>query len=330
MECTIRGITVFILLVLLLGLISNLNFNETNVNITKSMPSPNQPTPTTAPAPTQAPSPTTIEKIFQIGFNRAGTKSLLRFFRANNINSVHWRYEGLALCRLMNENYNANKSLLHSLEHFSFFADFGVFVQRQQGPDAKFVNNSGGIEVYKLLVKEYPIENSLFILNIRNVYHWLHSRPTPRYDTNGYWNLKNVRAVANIGSNLELLIQWKTLWYRHICGATRYFEDNQINDHLLIFDVESDDIQKLIDFGHKHGISRMQINGLEQIRETKKNRNEKASSINSLCNSGNFVYYHFRCSAPFFHVDYYIVNPSIRIHGQMQCSSNIQNMETDK
>ena len=153
----------------------------------------------------------------------------------------------------MNKNYNANKPLLHdiSVGNVSFFSDFGIFVQEEQNYDVKFVNNSGGIEVYKLLVKEYPIENSLFILNIRNVYHWLHSRFAHHYVRN---MLNRIKAVAKIDTNLESLTHWKTLWYRHICGVIRYVEANQINHHLLIFDVESDDIQKLVDFGQKHGI----------------------------------------------------------------------------
>ena len=197
---------------------------------------------------------TKIEKIFQIGFNKAGTTSLFHFFDANNISSVHWTHQNHKLCELMHDNYNANKLLLDSVEHISFYSDFGVFLQRDLNLDVKYAYKSSGIELYKLLVKEYPIVNSLFILNIRNVYHWLHSRFTHYYKSDAIWNLKKIRAATNIGSNLELLVQWKALWYQHICGVIRYFENNQINHHLLIFDVEIDDIQKLIDFGHRHAI----------------------------------------------------------------------------
>ena len=60
-------------------------------------------------------------KIFIIGFNKTGTRSLHKFFEDNEISSIYWNKGKLA--QNMTANYNLNKKLLSNYEHIRVFSD---------------------------------------------------------------------------------------------------------------------------------------------------------------------------------------------------------------
>ena len=47
---------------------------------------------------------------------------------------------------------------------------------------------------------------------------------------------------------IPILNDWIILWYKYICGVLKYFNDHNLMDRLLVFDVEQDEIDKLIQF----------------------------------------------------------------------------------
>ena len=105
-------------------------------------------------------------KIFQIGFNRCGTRTLHHYFSRNGLRAVHWD-EG-RLARRMFANLASGNNLLEGYEQFDVFTDM------------EYLDDFGTyLEAYKLfpqLAAQYP--NAIFILNTRNREAWIRSRLT--------------------------------------------------------------------------------------------------------------------------------------------------------
>jgi hypothetical protein len=60
-------------------------------------------------------------KIFQIGFNKCGTKTLHHYFSRNGVRSVHWDYGRLA--QRLFANLASGSKLLAGYEQFDVFTD---------------------------------------------------------------------------------------------------------------------------------------------------------------------------------------------------------------
>jgi hypothetical protein len=96
-------------------------------------------------------------KIFNIGFNKAGTKSLSLACQVLGFNSVHYEVpDGDRLRDIIDENKRCRRPLLHGLEEYDFFSDFI------------------GDRDYRELDEQYP--DSKFILTFRDLESWLDSR----------------------------------------------------------------------------------------------------------------------------------------------------------
>jgi len=112
-------------------------------------------------------------KIFNIGLNKAGTKSLSLACQLLGFNTVHYEVpDGDRLRDIIDENKRCRRPLLHGLEEYDFFSDFI------------------GDRDYKELDEQYP--DSRFILTFRDLESWLDSRErkvkanqkNPRYKYN--------------------------------------------------------------------------------------------------------------------------------------------------
>eukprot|EP01083_Nonionella_stella_P071842 193236_1 len=178
------------------------------------------------------PLPNRTPLIFQIGFNKCGTVSLYLFFSENGIPSMHFKNRSdsdvlmnQTLQRQMAMQYLADNAVLQPLtdDHFVFFSDFGQSIN--------------GTPWYRILHQQYGAQyNLLFILNIRNVQHWLQSRFMQKYRRR-----KQITTIKTIR-------HWKVLWYHYHCNVLQYFHDHNLTDHLLIFDIEQDPTDKMIHF----------------------------------------------------------------------------------
>lgn len=182
----------------------------------------------------------TVQKIFVIGMNRTGTRTLCSFFRANGIPSVHWDRGRLA--RSMYRNLQRRKPLLDP----EYEQNFRVFTDMEDvdGPD-------GPILMYRhfeLLDKQYP--GSKFILNTRPLNNWIRSRVQFQKGAylEAYWRheQKKKKGCKNKKAVLQM---WKNHRTKHHKDVTEYFtkKRNRQND-LLIFDIEKDSPEKLCDF----------------------------------------------------------------------------------
>eukprot|EP01083_Nonionella_stella_P021748 60235_1 len=206
--------------------------------------------------------------IFQIGFNKVGTTSLLSYFIANDIPSVHFSAlpsntakRKVKLHRTMFANYLANRYVLEPYHNtFMYYSDFGVAVGGSLRSDILFLEDIYSLakhrEWFQILTKQYT--NAKFILNIRNVNHWIRSRFTYNAGTDSV-----KRRYNNVyKTDIDVIRAWKTVWYRYICDLLRYFEDNDIVDNLVIFDIEREDPSKLVFFFKQYNVT---LNGLTSM-----------------------------------------------------------------
>jgi hypothetical protein len=171
--------------------------------------------------------PKKFNKIFQIGFNKCGTTSLHKFFKANDLKSIHWGDAKLA--KKIVENHKLNKPILSEYE------DYDCYTDMESSDDNIFIY----LTHFKELDKQYP--NSKFILNVRDVDLWIQSKLNhPSY-------LDSYKSITGLDTN-SVIIHWREIWDKHIKNVTTYFK-NRDNDFLM-FNIENES-DKLINFMSK-------------------------------------------------------------------------------
>ena len=97
-----------------------------------------------------------FNRIFNIGFNKCGTKTLGKALQMLGFNTVHFKHNGVRLYDIMQSNIRNGRELLCGIEHYDAFSDFA------------------GQYIFKALDVHYP--GSKFILTVRNIDDWLDSR----------------------------------------------------------------------------------------------------------------------------------------------------------
>ena len=116
---------------------------------------------------------TNKRRIFLIGFNKCGTTSFHDYFKANNIDSIHWRANTLALA--LESNLKANRRLLSEIDSWTAYTDMICIPGSPWGKSNSDNSNLiEGCEYFRELHQDYP--TSLFILNTRDPFHWIRSR----------------------------------------------------------------------------------------------------------------------------------------------------------
>jgi hypothetical protein len=145
-------------------------------------------------------------KIFQIGFNRCGTRTLHSYFSANGLQGVH--FDGGRLARRIFSNQERGRDLLAGYEHFDVFTDMECL------EPARY------LEAYKLypqFAAQYP--GAVFILNTRDREAWIRSRL--RYGDGRY--VARHKAYLKIASDEELAEHWRKEWHLHHARVTEFF-----------------------------------------------------------------------------------------------------------
>ena len=166
-------------------------------------------------------------RIFIIGFNRTGTKSLDKFFSKNGLSTKHWDQGRIA--RKIKHNFLDGKPLLKDYNDCLVFSDM---------EDYKRLNYAH-IDYFKELYNQYP--DSKFILNIRNINNWIESRNNHLKG----WYVIELCKIIGCNKN-ELNKRWKKEFIEHIKNVKDFFKDKK--DKLLVFDIEKDNIEKVIQF----------------------------------------------------------------------------------
>ena len=162
-------------------------------------------------------------KIFQIGFNKCGTKTLHNYFCRNGMSGLHWD-EGRLAQRIF-ANLASGSDLLQGYEQFDVFTDM------------EYLDDLGSyLEAYKLfphLAAQYP--NAVFILNTRNRESWIRSRLA-----HGKERSYARRAMLHykVTSIHELTNIWRAEWERHHREVTEFFRDKPFR--LIVCRIETD------------------------------------------------------------------------------------------
>ena len=166
-------------------------------------------------------------RIFIIGFNRTGTRSLDNFFKNNGLPTIHWDQGRIA--RKIKRNHINKVPLLRD------YLDIRVFSDME---DYKRLNYAH-MDYFKQLYEQYP--ESKFILNIRNIDNWIKSRNN---HLKGYYVIELCRIMGI--SKEELNSKWLKDYHNHYRNVTEFFSDKK--DKLLIYDIGKDPINKIIEF----------------------------------------------------------------------------------
>ncbi len=176
-----------------------------------------------------SPDPNKI-RIFQIGFNKCGTRTLFKFFQKNGIPSVH--YDKGQIAGSLYRHLKNNEPLIDiRYRKKIFFADMEDIY--------RFETPLYGQKLYRFLDREYP--NSIFILNTRNKDKWLKSRIL--HENGNY--LQYISEKLGL-SKQEVISSWQQEWEDHHLSVIDYFKHRP--GRLLIFNIETDKIEKLVNF----------------------------------------------------------------------------------
>lgn len=186
---------------------------------------------------------TNKRRIFLIGFNKCGTTSFHDYFKANNITSVHWRANTLALA--LESNLKENKKLLSEIDSWTAYTDMicipGSPWGRSNSDNSNLIE---GCEYFRELHRDYP--TSLFILNTRDPFHWIQSRLA---HDNGQFAKAYLSALKSkeITNNYQLKKYWLAKWYQHHSAAMSYFLKNA-PDQFLLFHISESPVESLNQF----------------------------------------------------------------------------------
>lgn len=229
--------------------------------------------------------------IFQIGFYKAGTTSLSHYFRANGIPCAHFHVDKITGMRIyesildyiMFNNYKNNLPILTNYHNkYRYYGDFGTYIHGEghkwdilyinQSIKSLYINHINNIKYesfYEILTKQY--KNSLFILNIRQINHWLKSQYTYSRKPKQFGFIVNHikgRWPNVFKTDIDVIRGWKIIWYRYICRLLTYFKINKFIHRLIIFEIDKDNVTKLVNFFKKYNLNLNQSISFINIRST--------------------------------------------------------------
>ena len=182
------------------------------------------------------PSDITKEKIFLISFNKCATTSFHKLIDSNNISSLHWQCKSsdVFLAKKIYNNKSNKKDPLDGIDHYECFSDL-TYLTNDQFIDV--------FDVFEYIYKHYP--NSKYIFFDRPVEKWIKSRSKhPKF-------LLRYKSASGIRDNQKIYDIWRKDYRQHKSKVLETFK-NQSN--FLLFDIEKDDINKIVDFLPEYNI----------------------------------------------------------------------------
>lgn len=186
-------------------------------------------------------------KIFLIGFNKCGTTSFHDYFKANEISSIHWRANTLAMT--LKDNISKNKFLLDGIDMWTAYTDM---ICIPGSPWGKSNSDHGelieGCRYFKFLHRDYP--DALFILNTRDPFQWIRSRM--KHDSGKFANAyQEALRVDGVTNRRQLKKRWLKDWYNHHSEVINYFSEKK-SSNFLLFHISETPVTKLNKFLKPH------------------------------------------------------------------------------
>ena len=176
-------------------------------------------------------------KIFIIGFNRTGTRTLHYFFKSNGLPSIHW--DNNYLVEHFEKNLEIQKPLIGKQKVFNTNVNSNCnYDEAIVYSDITHHNlNKDAKDYYKILDKQY--NNSKFILNIRDEKDWIRSRLN-------HCNVAEEQSIFHNCSKDELKNIWSEIYRAHLRDCEIYFKDRK--DDFLKFNIDIDGPNELCEF----------------------------------------------------------------------------------
>ncbi len=168
-------------------------------------------------------------RIFQVGFNKCGTRSISAFLDNNGIPTVHFKRGNLA--RALANNLKYGYAPLNGIDRWVGYTDM------QMVSGSRVIE---GCRYFRQLAAYYP--NSYFILNTRDKDRWIASR---RNHGNGFY-AERYRKGMNFESVDQVIDHWSEEWDRHHQEVPEFFKDQP--DKLLIYNIETDSPDQMSKF----------------------------------------------------------------------------------
>lgn len=169
-------------------------------------------------------------RIFQIGFNKCGTRSLYRFLQRAGINATHFN-RGL-LAQAIHANLAAGRHpLAGRIDAHIAYTDM-QHITRTEAIEA--------VRYFRELYAYYP--GSYFILNTRDKAGWINSRLAHGA---GAYASRYGRALG-LRDTDAVVARWSDDWDRHHAEVLAFFADKP--GRLLVYDIKTDSPQKIVDF----------------------------------------------------------------------------------
>ncbi len=177
-----------------------------------------------------------VGKVFQIGFNKCGTKSFAQLFSQSGYPAVHYRVPRrerprIRLVEAMERNRDAGRKLFAGYDDIVFFCD----MERNTAE-----NRFDGYKLFRDLLADYP--DARFLLNLRDPERWIRSRLA--HERQLY--AQKYMACFGIETLEDLKAHWLEDWHTHIADVRGFFADKP--GKLVEFDIETDDVSVLLEF----------------------------------------------------------------------------------
>lgn len=177
-------------------------------------------------------------KLFFIGFNKTGTKTLHSFFVDNGYLAVHsssFRARKLKLpplAKLMQVNHAAGRPLLAGFDHYDAFSDL-VYLT-----DSEVIEANGW---FRELHAQHP--DAYFVFNDRPVEKWVRSRLNHEGGPRGSFVKRYANALGIAESDVP--DRWREHYARHKAAVMDHFSDSP---RFMLFDIESGRPEDLVRF----------------------------------------------------------------------------------
>lgn len=168
-------------------------------------------------------------KLFFIGFNKTGTKTLHNFFCDNGYLAVHSssylarRLRLPPIAKLMKASHDAGLPLLSGLDHYDVFSDM-VYLS-----STEVIEANGW---FRELHAQHP--DAYFVFNDRPVEKWVRSRLSHEGGPRGSFVARYAQAMG-IGERAAPEL-WRAQYARHKAEVMAYFAGNP---RFMVFDIES-------------------------------------------------------------------------------------------
>lgn len=166
-------------------------------------------------------------KIFQIGFNRCGTKTIHKYLCANGLKGIHW--DNGRLARRIVSNHERGRNLIAGYETFDVFTDMEWLEPKRYFE---------GYKLYRELAAQFP--SAVFILNTREREAWIKSRLT---HLDGHYAAL-YKTCFNLDSDEELAEHWRSEWDSHHAQVMEFFSGR---DHRFFVCRIETDLPHLLD-----------------------------------------------------------------------------------